>query len=399
MTSHKSRVAALVATAAFATLLASCSSSGSSPAASSSSSSSSASTSASASSSASTSSSSSASASPVTAASAAAAAAEQPATGLAETTPLKSKPTAGKTVVWMNCNVDACPPIGLGVKEGAEAVGWKYKQINYSSADPATLVAGMKQALQYHPAYVMVTGVPPEAGWSSVIPAYKAAGVKIIAGTLGAEKLDSTLIANVGSVTLATDAGKVLANWFIADSQGKGQAVLESVNDFPTIALVADSFASSVKANCPGCKVTRLNNTIAQAESGGVVPAIVSTLRSHPSASYIVTPAANLAEGLAAALSGAGLSNKVKWTGYAADPPALTALKSNKAAALIGTPLTYIGWQMMDTALRNTEGMTFVTDPKIPFQLLLPTSSFKVADSEDTPSDYASLFKKLWQVG
>jgi ribose transport system substrate-binding protein len=299
----------------------------------------------------------------------------------------------------MNCNVDACPPIGLGVKEGAEAVGWKYKQINYSSADPATLVAGMKQALQYHPAYVMVTGVPPEAGWSSVIPAYKAAGVKIIAGTLGAEKLDSTLIANVGSVTLATDAGKVLANWFIADSQGKGQAVLESVNDFPTIALVADSFASSVKANCPGCKVTRLNNTIAQAESGGVVPAIVSTLRSHPSASYIVTPAANLAEGLAAALSGAGLSNKVKWTGYAADPPALTALKSNKAAALIGTPLTYIGWQMMDTALRNTEGMTFVTDPKIPFQLLLPTSSFKVADSEDTPSDYASLFKKLWQVG
>jgi ribose transport system substrate-binding protein len=325
--------------------------------------------------------------------------AENPATSLSVTEPLKSKPAAGKSIIWMNCDVNVCAPIGQGVEAAAKAIGWSFRKINYSSANPATLVSGMQRALQYHPSYVIVTGVPPEAGWNTLIPKYQAANVKIISGFLGQETYGHTFIANIGGATLASDAGTTLAKWFIADSGGKGRALLQSVNDFPTIKLTADSFASTVAKLCPACQVIRLNNTAAQAVSGAVPSAIVSDLRSHPQLGYVITPAANLTDGLSAALSGAGLENKVKWAGYAPDPAVLAALKANKAAAMIGTPYSYVGWEAVDTALRDSEGMPFQPDPIIPFQLLLPTTTFTIAQSEDVPANYAAQFKKLWLVG
>lgn len=315
------------------------------------------------------------------------------------TTPLKSKPAAGKLFIWMNCDLDTCPPIGAGVQAAVEAAGWKFKQINFQAENPATLVTAMKQALQYHPAYVGLSGLDPTTGWSSVIPLYQAAGVKIIASFLGNETFNSTFIANIGGATLASAGGKALADWFISDSHGQGHAVLQRVDEFATLKIVADSFASTVAANCPNCKVLSLENTVSQATSGAVVSAVVSDLRSNPSYDYVIASAANLVTGLPAALSAAGLSSRVKYAAYAATPDSLTALKAGQAAAMVGNPLHYVGWAMVDTALRDSEGMSFVPDPQIPFQLLLPSSTFTVSDSQDVPADYQSQFEKLWLLG
>jgi ribose transport system substrate-binding protein len=335
----------------------------------------------------------------VTAATAAAQVAEQAPTSISVSTPLKSKPATGKTFVWMNCNVDTCTPIGQGIKAAVTALGWNFREIQFNASDPATLVQGMQQALQYHPAYVALSGLAPETGWSSVIPAYKAAGVKIIATFLGKETFNSTFIANVGGATLATDDGVTLANWFISNSNGQGQAVLQRVDDFATLKLVADSFAATVAAKCPDCKVLNLNNTVAQASSGGVVPAVISTLRSNPSYDYVIASSSDLVTGLPAALASVGLTGKVKFAGSSSNTASLAALKAGQAAAFTGNPLGYVGWQAVDTAARDSEGMSFVPDPHVPFQLLVPGSTFAVTTSQNVPADYEAQFEKLWHVG
>ena len=53
--------------------------------------------------------------------------------------PLKSKPPTGNTLVWLKCDVNQCVDEGNGLQAATQALGWTYKELDYKSADPATL--------------------------------------------------------------------------------------------------------------------------------------------------------------------------------------------------------------------------------------------------------------------
>src|SRR5207344_147061 len=55
-------------------------------------------------------------------------------TTIGVTEPLKAKPDPGKTIVWLQCDVNQCKDEGDGLKAAAEAIGWNYKSLNYQSA-------------------------------------------------------------------------------------------------------------------------------------------------------------------------------------------------------------------------------------------------------------------------
>ena len=113
-------------------------------------------------------------------------------TSIPLTEPLTSRPPTGKTFVFMKCELQ-CQVEADAIKQATAALGWTYKEVAFQDSDPATLVAGMKQALVYHPAAV---GIPalPEAVWQSVIPAYKTAGVLIVTNMAGPMNYDDTVI-------------------------------------------------------------------------------------------------------------------------------------------------------------------------------------------------------------
>jgi hypothetical protein len=92
------------------------------------------------------------------------------------TTPLKSRPPKGKTLVFMQCSLAQCQQIDNDLKQAVKAVGWKLKTIDWNSTESSTLVSGMQSALQYHPVAVAIIS-EPYATWQQVIPAYKKAGV------------------------------------------------------------------------------------------------------------------------------------------------------------------------------------------------------------------------------
>ena len=184
-------------------------------------------------------------------------------TKIGVTEPLKSKPETGKLFVWFQCDVNQCKDEGDALKEATEAIGWDYKSYNYQSADPASLVSAMKQALR--------TSRPPSAVrsaahavWQTVIPDYKSAGIPIVTGYIGTIPYDDTIIGQVGSSPDVTTNGEMIANWVVADSDGKANVLLQSVNDFPILKVFSDSFKSKTAELCPDCNVTEIDNTIAQ---------------------------------------------------------------------------------------------------------------------------------------
>lgn len=321
-------------------------------------------------------------------------------TGLPVTDPLPAKPTPGKTIVYLACEVPQCVQLGDGVTAAAKSVGWQSKILTWKSSDPATLVAAMQQALELKPApaYVVFSGLPPVV-WSSKVPAFKAAGIKLIAASLGPATLGDTLIANLLDDADAKLQGKILADWVIADSGGKAKVLQQDFPDFPTIAGVGTGIRDEIAATCPGCSVTKLDVTGAQLASGGVTPAIISALQRDPSIDYLAASDIALAPGLPAALKAAGL-DKVKIVGGAADPTTEQTLRDGTGSAFMANDLGYVGWLAVDVALRDAAGATFAPNGGgMPQELLTKDTVGPAGAVTDFPVGYQDSFKKLWLVG
>src|SRR5262249_13046457 len=155
-----------------------------------------------------------------------------------------------------------------------------------------------------------------------VIPEYKAAGIPIVTGYIGTFPYDDTVIGQVGSSPDVQDNGNIIANWVVADSGGKANVLLESVNDFPILKVFSDTFKSKMASLCSGCKVSEVNNTIAQLGTG-VVPSIVAAIQKDPSIKYVVTVDGPFVTGLRSALNAASFAD-VKIAGESGDVSNLT---------------------------------------------------------------------------
>jgi ribose transport system substrate-binding protein len=323
-----------------------------------------------------------------------------PPTTLTVSQPLPSAPPKGKTVVFLQCEVQQCIDGGDGFRAAAAAIGWKVKTLAWKSTDPATLVSALQQALTLSPKpYAVSLSGLPQAVWASEEAAYAKANVLMVPWSLGPVTTNKTVIANILAPQDSELQGKLLADWFIADSQGKGKVLQQDVPQFPTIGEVGSGFRNEVAKNCPGCSVTKLDVTGTQVATNGVTSAIVSALQRDPSIGYVASSDIALAPGLPAALKAAGLS-KVKILGGAATSIDEQNVREGLDAAVMQNDLVYCGWLIMDALLRHEAGLSFpINDGGLPQQILTKATVPPAGANALVPAGYPNLFKKLWQVG
>jgi ribose transport system substrate-binding protein len=322
---------------------------------------------------------------------------ERAPTAIPITEPLKTSPPKGKTFVFLQCDVAQCTEESTAMKAVTAAIGWNLKVIPYKSENPATLISGLQQALQLHPAAVGLTGIP-QIEWQSELPAYEKAGVPIVVGQVGPQVLSKTVIASIGNDLNVQITAKVLADYFIANSGGKGKILQFQVPDFPILGAFDQAFRADVQASCPGCSVTPLTGTIAEVTSGGATAAIVSALQRNPQDTWLVTDDGPWVDGLPSALAAAHLH--VKIIGEGADVTNETDIKEGTMTAFTAVALDYGMWATMDAVLRHLEGMpNSANEGLLPVQLLVKGQSFTVSESYNQPADYAAQMEKLWHVG
>jgi ribose transport system substrate-binding protein len=322
-------------------------------------------------------------------------------TAITANVPLTTAPPQGKTFIWMKCQLADCTTYADAIKEATEAAGWNYRDISYDQSNPATLVDAMRQALRFNPDYVALSGISPATGWNSVLADYQKAGVKIIVSDLAFPgDLPDPVIANVAGGSNLQISGQAMADWFIADSGGVGKVLLQRVDDYPILKVFADSFASRVAEKCPDCTVTDLQTSIADGASGATVTNVVSQVKSHPDDNYVMSSYGPFIEGLPAALSSAGLSNKVKVASAYSSAITQAQIQRGEVKATTAGMAATVGWMIVDAALRSSEGMNVPTQGfPTPLWILTPDSKFTISNSLDRPTDFTAQYKKLWQVG
>ena len=344
------------------------------------------------------------SSSPSSAAVAAAEAAIQSATTFSSTIPvtdaLPSKPPTGKTVVYLQCEQEECGHEGDGMKAATQAIGWNLKVLNFQAANPATLVAALNTALQYNPVGVFFSGVP-QAVWQSVEPAYAKAHAFITENFDGSTPTGTAVEAGRGYASDSTHIGTLLADEQISDSQGApANSLLVNVPDYPVFVPTGQAYHSTIAAACPSCQITDVNITLQQMLGGALIPAVVSAAKRASNIKYIVSVNGAFTAALPQALSAAGLSGKFKiisGQGIAADQQNVL---NGSQLATVNSPLTMGGWQDVDMAVRVSMGLPIPAgDHIVPIAVLTKSNIGTPQESYDIPSDYASQFEKLWNVG
>ena len=313
------------------------------------------------------------------------------------TEPLKSKPPSGKTVVMLGTNDPNNQKLQKGLKELTELVGWNYSTVAYDPANPATFNQAVNTALSKNPDYVAQAGIPLT---QPVIDKVKEAGAKWVLTSVHPAEVNDTVIVNANAYANDELMGKVLADWFIVDSQGKGNIVIEHVPAYPILSGFTDGFQAEVDELCPDCKVKIQEITIPDLAAGKVPSIMVSALRSNPDANYVGFDVGPFAAGFDSALAAAGLTDKVKIIGEAADEAAIAALKADKHAAWTGFDPVYSTRVMMDAMFRDTLGMP-IDQEKSGLQTTQILTPDNVGDISvwSEPKDALDQFKALWQLG
>jgi ribose transport system substrate-binding protein len=313
------------------------------------------------------------------------------------TEPLTSPIPAGKNVVWMECQLPQCTQIGQGVKDAAAAAQWNLKVINYDSSDPATLVAGMKQALRDKPDALINSGLPV-AAWQAVLPDFVEAGVPIVTMHIGPQELVPGLIANLYGVEDQKIQSDMIAQWMINKSNSSANILIVDVPDFPILHQFSVDFEESIKRDCSGCKTQTISVSIADVLNGSLVPATVSALQADPSIDYVYVCDGDFIPALPAGLKAAGLSPQVGavWGSKATE----AFLPTGEIGALTGFSTEYNGWQAIDAIARHLQGIALQSpsNGNAPTQLITATSMVEPMDSYNMPADFREQFKALWKI-
>ncbi|MGB0093146.1 MAG: substrate-binding domain-containing protein [Solirubrobacteraceae bacterium] len=312
------------------------------------------------------------------------------------TTPLKSKPPTGKTIVFLGTSDPSNVKVQHKVQELAGLAHWSYSLVSYDPANPGTFTAAINSALAKHPQYLTESGLPPTASQLSMV---KNAGAKWVLNSVYPVTVAPPVIGVTDTYAQDKLMGKIVADYFVSDSGGKGDAVIEHVPAYPILNGFTDGFGSEVKAKCPGCKTTTVNITIPQLGAGQVPSIMTSALRSNSSANYLVFDDGPFANGIDSALAGAGLSGKVKVIGEAADDAAIASVRAGKQRAWTGFDPAYQGYLTMDMAFRDAEGIPIpVAQEGLQPTQLLTKQTVDSITTWSAPTNAQAQFLKLWKL-
>jgi len=308
--------------------------------------------------------------------------------------PLKGAPPAGKTIVMLGTNDPNNQKLQKSLKNLAAMAKWNYAVVSYDPANPATFNAAIDTAITKKANYIAEAGIPLTA---AMIKKAQDAGAKWVLTSVHPAEVKPPIIVNANAYANDALMGKVLADFFVSDSKGKGNVVIEHVPAYPILGGFTDGFQAEVKALCPDCKVKIQEITIPDLTAGKVPSVMVSALRSNPDADYVAFDVGPFAAGIDAALASAGLSNKVKVIGQAADEAGIAALKTGKQTAWTGFDPVYSTYVMMDAMFRDSLGMPIDAEASgLQTTQILTKDNVGDISTWSEPKDALAQFKKLW---
>jgi ABC-type sugar transport system substrate-binding protein len=279
----------------------------------------------------------------------------------------------------------------------AKAIGWTAKEIIFDGT-VADLNTKFEQAISDKPTAITLSGWPP-ASLTRPLADAKAAGIVVgLSSVADPASSYPGYASNTNGAATAKEIGQLNAYMFMRDSGCKGSVAIFNL-PFPILKIATDEFQATVKAHCPGCTVSYNEVQTSDIGTPALPSAVVSKLQSSPDTKYVYAIIGNVADGLAPALSQAGITG-VKIFGQVPDATAIAALRNGTNAWWVDQNSLINGWTELDGVLRAMEAKKPGSDTGgYPLAILTQQNVPSGTGIPVEPANYQNEFKKLWLVG
>ena len=230
----------------------------------------------------------------------------------------------------------------------------------------------------------------------------KAAGIQVIQRFSSDSRLPNAAERDLGVSAIVSYcfkcAGKLQADFAIADSNGKVNAMVYWDSDVGTGQPQIDGIRDELARLCPKtCHATFKDLPISQWAQQ--IPTLTQTDVANRSFNYYMPVYDGMVDYMLPGIHAANAQNRVRIVTINGDKAQMVEMKNHDVVyANIGTPIEYAGWAMADQALRLMTGNRPVANAKIAFRLFDRTNIPNLDNPERTwyHVNFKLAYKKLW---
>ncbi len=309
--------------------------------------------------------------------------------------PLSKPVPAGTRFAYLQCGTQNCAFAGQIVNSAVKALGGTLTTIN-SGATAATAQAAASSVLTLKPAALILAGIDPRQ-YGDSLQKISDAGVKIVSISVSVDTKPFGITANYLGAQTFQLVGRLMADWVVVNKGSNANVAFYSVPEITFTPIMAKAFEEELTKNCSSCKVRNVN--VGVATLGTTAPrTVVTDLQSHRDTNMAAFSVSDLASGVPAAMSAAGLSTTTLV--YAPGPGNLQDIKGGKMTAGLAIDFANSIWVAVDVAARLVEGGQPTASEQTgdaSFQFLGQKDiTFDPSHGWTAYPDYQQRFTKLW---
>ena len=161
-------------------------------------------------------------------------------TSIGISTPLNSKPAAGKLLIGLDSGLGSAKVLAQYWAQAAKDAGWTYKDIN-SGATPATQQAAMNSAIQQNPAGILTSGIP-NATIATQLTLAQQKGIWVNSSATTDPPSGAMFDTSIANPQQLAEWGKMVAAYVIVHSDGKAVVQDFQLTAFPILLDFDKSF-------------------------------------------------------------------------------------------------------------------------------------------------------------
>lgn len=313
-----------------------------------------------------------------------------------------TKPNGAFSIGRHKVAIISCGQAGIGCKQmsafaqsAAKAAGWTTSPTYDGQFNPAKQAGFVQQSLQQGYDAIVLASIDA-ASIKAAVDAAAAKGVPVACIMCWNPGFKGKVI---DTTTGGYTGGYVLANWVIADSNGKAKALGFRDTAFP---IVSERFRGVQAAfrRCKSCTYKQQDIPTTDLSKPGP-PTFTGALTRYPRGTldYVMNPYDffSLSMGTTAKSQG---RTELKITGFDAWSDAVKAIGAAKLgqAATIAAPFEYVSWAAIDQVGRKLAGRPTWKSNSLPVALVVKANAKRFTSGYYRPPfNVQTLFKSLWK--
>ncbi|MEY8828512.1 sugar ABC transporter substrate-binding protein [Sedimentitalea sp. XS_ASV28] len=282
----------------------------------------------------------------------------------------------------------------------ADELGFKHEQWE-NQGNPTQWIQGMEYAGNNgFDVISLLAGADPRF-FEPQVKAAQEKGVKVVTSHLTGLELEAPAGVDANTAIDYKQAGKLMADWTIAQTDGNVNALILVSNEALSTDSLTDGLVEAYEANCPGCSYEIVNVPIVDWATR-IQPTVQGKLQADASINYVIPIYDSMSSFVTPAIAISGKRDSVKVATFNGTPFVLDLIRDGSVEMDIGENLDWIAHAMLDSEMRLICGEEPITDSKVPLRVFtadnLDGVSTPAQANEGYGDAYVQGYRDLWMM-